>query len=83
VEERALGERPHIFVATHHKGGTVWMMTTFIRIAEANGWSFVQLNEGAPGWTLRADKGLWFEDIRGPGPGARLCFTIITRISPT
>lgn len=45
-----------IFVATHHKGGTVWMMTTFIRIAERLGWPFFHLNAGEPGWEPNPDK---------------------------
>lgn len=48
--------RPHIFVATHHKGGTVWMNTTFRRIGRACGFPFVHLNTGEPAWTIREDK---------------------------
>lgn len=51
-----MASRPHIMVATHHKGGTVWMMTTFIRIAKANAWRFIHLNEGESGWSLHPDK---------------------------
>ncbi len=55
---------PHIFIATHHKSGTVWMMTTFIRIAKANGSEFIHLNEGESGWNLREDKAEFFESKR-------------------
>jgi len=51
-----------IFVATHHKSGTVWMMTTFIRIAKKNGWDFIHLNEGESGWSLRPDKQQVFDN---------------------
>lgn len=47
--------RPHIFIASHHKVGTVWMMTTFNRIAAANAWAFDPLNRGELGWNLRPD----------------------------
>lgn len=56
--------KPHIVIASHHKVGTVWMMTTFIRIARANGWSYIHLNEGESGWTQRGDKLGYFESRR-------------------
>ena len=58
-----------IFVATHHKVGTVWMMTTFMRIAQANGWEYVHLNEGESGWALRDDKQAFFESRLEAGLG--------------
>ncbi|MBL4697368.1 MAG: hypothetical protein JKX70_00900 [Phycisphaerales bacterium] len=55
---------PHIFIATHHKSGTVWMITTFRRIAKANGLEFVHLNTGESGWDIRPDKLEYFEQQR-------------------
>jgi len=48
--------RPHIFIATHHKAGTVWMNTTFRRIGKLNHFEFVHLNTAEPAWTTRPDK---------------------------
>ncbi len=56
--------RPHIFVATHHKSGTVWMITTFLRIAKANGFAFIHLNTGESGWNIRPDKLEYLEEQR-------------------
>jgi Sulfotransferase domain len=56
--------RPHIFIATHHKSGTVWMVSTFRRIAKANNFAFVHLNTGESGWNLRPDKLDYFEQQR-------------------
>jgi hypothetical protein len=56
--------RPHIFVATHHKSGTVWMVSTFRRIAKANNFTFNHLNTGESGWNIRPDKLEYFEQQR-------------------
>lgn len=65
-----MGQRPHIFVATHHKGGTVWMNTTFRRIGKVCGFPFVHLNTGEPAWTIRADKREYMlEEMRGVESG--------------
>ena len=56
--------RPHIFVATHHKSGTVWMVSSFRRIAQANSFAFVHLNTGESGWDIRPDKYEYFEEQR-------------------
>jgi len=56
--------RPHIFVATHHKSGTVWLISTFRRIAQANSFIFNHLNTGESGWNLRSDKLEYFEQQR-------------------
>lgn len=47
---------PHIIIATHHKSGTVWMMTTFIRIAQANGWLFDHLNADEDAWHIAPNR---------------------------
>lgn len=57
-------QRPHIFIATHHKCGTVWMMTTFIRIAKANAWDFVNLNDRESGWDINPDPDSYFATRR-------------------
>jgi Sulfotransferase domain len=64
-------KRSHIFVLTHHKSGTVWMMTTFIRLAKANGFRFVQLNEGESGWDVRSQDqaDVFFESKRKEAEG--------------
>ncbi len=56
--------RPHLFVATHHKAGTVWMISTFRRIAHANTFAFIHLNAGESGWNIRSDKLDYFEQQR-------------------
>ncbi|CAN0591233.1 unnamed protein product, partial [Laminaria digitata] len=56
--------QPHIFIASHHKVGTVWMMTTFMRIASANGWDYIHLNEDESGWVIRSDKQEFFDSRR-------------------
>ncbi len=56
--------RPHIFIATHHKSGTVWMLSTFRRIAKANNFAFIHLNTGEFGWEIRPDKLEYFEEQR-------------------
>tara|TARA_R110002073_G_scaffold118918_5_gene259225 strand:+ start:147395 stop:148228 length:834 start_codon:yes stop_codon:yes gene_type:complete len=55
---------PHLFLASHHKAGTVWMLSTFFRIANANGYRWVHLNTGEPAWTIREDKLEYFETQR-------------------
>jgi hypothetical protein len=45
-----------IFVATHHKGGTVWLNSTFRRICAACDLPFIHLNTGEPAWQIRPDK---------------------------
>ena len=56
--------RPHLFIATHHKSGTVWMVSTFRRIAKANNLIFNHLNTGESGWDIRPDKLEYFEQQR-------------------
>lgn len=56
--------RQHIFIATHHKSGTVWMVSTFRRIAKANGFTFNHLNTGESGWNIRLDKLEYCEEQR-------------------
>lgn len=66
--------RPHIFVATHHKSGTVWMLSTFKRLAVANGFAFYDLNDAIKDWSKHPDKLGAFEALRekaeskGDGP---------------
>ncbi len=57
-------ENPHLFIGTHHKSGTVWLMTTFRRLAKFNGFWFVHLNTGEIGWEIRSDKAEFFESQR-------------------
>ncbi len=56
--------RPHIFIATHHKSGTVWMLSTFRRIAQANNFAFIHLNTDEFGWEIRPDKLDYLEEQR-------------------
>ncbi len=45
-----------IFIATHHKGGTVWINSTFRRIGRLCNFPFIHLNTGEIGWAIRDDK---------------------------
>lgn len=45
-----------IFVGTHHKGGSVWVNSTFRRIGRACDLPFTHLNIGEQAWQTRADK---------------------------
>ncbi|MEX0876075.1 MAG: sulfotransferase domain-containing protein [Phycisphaerales bacterium] len=56
--------RPHIFVGTHHKGGTVWMASTFHRLAHVNGFAFVRLNKQMKKWNYSPRKLEYFEAER-------------------
>tara|TARA_A100000171_G_scaffold44650_2_gene47643 strand:+ start:814 stop:1599 length:786 start_codon:yes stop_codon:yes gene_type:complete len=56
--------RPHIFVATHHKSGTVWMLTTFRRLASANKFQFYDLNATIKPWAKNPNKLEEFEALR-------------------
>lgn len=51
-----MSDPAHIFIATHHKGGTVWMNTTFRRFGNACGYPYIHLNTGEPAWETRPDK---------------------------
>lgn len=55
--------RPHIFVATHHKSGTVWMLSTFKRMAVANKFQFYDVNEAVPGWMKHPAKKDVFDSL--------------------
>jgi len=56
--------RPHIFIATHHKSGTVWMLSTFKRLAAANKFQFFDVNDAVPGWMKHPEKLEAFESLR-------------------
>lgn len=51
-----MAELAHIFIATHHKAGTVWMNSTFRRFGGYCGYPFVHLNSGEAAWGVREDK---------------------------
>ncbi len=68
---------PHIFIATHHKAGTVWMESTFRRACKHNAYEFIHLNTDEPAWTIRPDKRAFMlaEMARiGADPGARAVY---------
>ena len=56
--------QPHIFVATHHKAGTVWMLTTFKRLAYANKFRFYDLNDKIDNWMRHPERDVVFEALR-------------------
>ena len=45
-----------VFIATHHKAGTVWINSTFRRISKLCNYPFIHLNTGETGWQIRPDK---------------------------
>lgn len=45
-----------VFVASYHKGGTVWIHSTFRRISSLCNYPFIHLNTGEIGWDIRSDK---------------------------
>ncbi|MFG0300028.1 MAG: sulfotransferase domain-containing protein [Phycisphaerales bacterium JB047] len=57
-------KREHIFVGTHHKAGTVWMVSTFRLLAHDNGLSFVHLNKLDQSWKINPNKQKFFEGHR-------------------
>lgn len=50
-----------VFIATHHKGGTVWINSTFRRISKLCHFPFIHLNTGESGWQIRPDKRAYME----------------------
>lgn len=50
-----------VFIATHHKGGTVWINSTFRRISKLCHFPFIHLNTGESGWQIRPDKRVYME----------------------
>ena len=56
--------RAHIFVGTHHKAGTVWMVSTFRLLAQDNGLGFVHLNKIDHSWKIDSKKQEFFEQHR-------------------
>lgn len=67
--------RGHIFVGTHHKAGTVWMVSTFRQLAHDNGMGFAHLNKPERAWEISPKKADYLErhrqmfESRGARPG--------------